>query len=262
MQHCEDDVLALVALGEQPSPADSAHLAGCATCRAEVESFARTVTAGRGDRSAAAVVEPPAHVWEVIAGATGVGVRPRSLPERPAAEVQAVTAATTTSVGSAPAPVLPLRPRSRRRFGGLHLVAVAAAALVIGAAGGVVGTNVLGSEPAPAPTVVVARAVLDPLPADPAATGKAVVVEDGGGRALQVDVSSLGSTDGFFEVWLIDSSVKKMVPIGILSGTTGRFTIPADLDLSQYPVVDISAEPLDGNPTHSGKSLLRGVIPG
>ena len=48
MQHCEDDVLALVALGEQPSPADSAHLAGCATCRAEVESFARTVTAGGG----------------------------------------------------------------------------------------------------------------------------------------------------------------------------------------------------------------------
>lgn len=261
MQHCEDDVLALVALGEQPSPADSAHLAGCATCRAEVESFGRAVTAGRVDRSPASAVEPPAHVWDGIAAATGVGVRPRSVPAPVTAPSPVATPATAAQEPPG-APVLPLRPRSRGRFGGLHLVAVAAAALVVGAAGGIVGTNALDSEPPPAPTVVVARAVLDPLPADPAARGKAVVVEDGGGRALQVDVSSLGSTEGFFEVWLIDSSVKKMVPIGILSGTTGRFTIPADLDLSQYPVVDISAEPLDGDPTHSGTSLLRGVIPG
>ena len=53
---------------------------------------------------------------------------------------------------------------------------------------------------------------------------------------------------------------EKMVPIGILSGARGEFTIPAGLDLGQYPVVDISAEPLDGDPTHSGTSLLRGTI--
>ena len=261
MQHCEDDVLALVALGEQPPAADAAHLAGCAICRAEVESFGRVVTAGRGDRAAAPFVEPPAHVWDGIAAATGVGVRPRAadpVPPAPPAPPASVPSPTPQA-----APVLQLRPRrSRGGFRGLHLVAVAAAALVVGAAGGVGVTSLLGDDKPAAPTVVVASTVLDPLPADPTARGKAVVVEERGGRVLQVDVSSLGATDGFFEVWLIDSSVKKMVPIGVLSGAKGTFTIPADLDLSQYPVVDISAEPLDGNPTHSGKSLLRGVIEG
>jgi hypothetical protein len=265
VQHCEDDVLALVALGEQPSAADASHLAGCATCRAEVESFGRVVTAGRGDRSATPAVEPPAHVWDGIAAATGVGVRPRSAaPLPPAPPVPATAPVAPPATVPQPAPVLQLRPRTRSRSGfrGLHLVAVAAAALVVGAAGGVGVTSLLGDDSPATPTVVVASTVLDPLPADPAARGKAVVVEDRGGRVLQVDVSSLGATDGFFEVWLIDSSVKKMVPIGVLSGAKGTFTIPADLDLSQYPVVDISAEPLDGNPVHSGKSLLRGVIPG
>jgi len=38
------------------------------------------------------------------------------------------------------------------------------------------------------------------------------------------------------------------------------FPLPDDLDLAAYPVVDISEEPFDGNPGHSGDSIVRGVL--
>ena len=36
--------------------------------------------------------------------------------------------------------------------------------------------------------------------------------------------------------------------------------LPADLDLAEFPLVDVSVEPLDGNPTHSGDSVARGEL--
>jgi hypothetical protein len=62
-------------------------------------------------------------------------------------------------------------------------------------------------------------------------------------------------------VWLIDRDVKKMVPVGILRGTNGQFVLPDGLDVGAYPVVDISVE-TPGDPRHSGRSVLRGTIPG
>jgi len=274
VEHCDDDVLALVALGERPSDADAEHLTGCPRCRSEIESFRRVVVAGRPGVLPGPDVAPPIHVWDAVAAATGVVVRPRpvnpiSAPDGiggllggggvdgPAAHTP-VSGARDGSSDS----VTRLRPRrtgrSRRRW--LPMAAVAASALVVGGIAGAVGASLLGGDDPQA--VVVARTTLDPLPADPGATGTAVVVNAAGTRRLEVDVSRLSSTDGFYEVWLIDASVKKMVPIGVLTGTRGDFTIPADLDLGKFPVVDISAEPLDGDPTHSGKSHLRGVIRG
>ncbi len=263
MEHCDDDVLALVALGERPSDADAEHLSGCTRCRSEVESFGRVVAAGRPGIVAGPDVPPRAQVWDAVAAATGVSVRPRTVgptggPAGPQPQPQPPPG---PGAGSG-ATVTTLRPRpaDRGRRGRLPMLAVAASALVVGGIAGAVGVSLLGGDDPQA--VVVARTTLDPLPADPGATGTAVVVDAAGTRRLEVDVSRLSSTDGFYEVWLIDASVKKMVPIGVLTGTRGDFTIPADLDLGQFPVVDISAEPLDGDPTHSGKSHLRGVIRG
>ncbi len=45
-----------------------------------------------------------------------------------------------------------------------------------------------------------------------------------------------------------------------LEGTEGRLPIPASVDLDDYAVVDVSAEPLDGDPTHSGDSIVRGIL--
>lgn len=46
----------------------------------------------------------------------------------------------------------------------------------------------------------------------------------------------------------------------MLDGTDGRFTVPADIDLAEYSLVDISEEPDDGDPQHSGDSIVRGPL--
>ena len=94
------------------------------------------------------------------------------------------------------------------------------------------------------------------------AQGAARVVRTvAGGRDLVVDVSRLGDRTGsFYEVWLIDASVQRMVPLGILRGSEGRFVIPAGVDLGEYPVVDVSVQ-RPGSPGHSGESVLRGTLP-
>jgi hypothetical protein len=45
-----------------------------------------------------------------------------------------------------------------------------------------------------------------------------------------------------------------------MNSSSGRFDVPAGLDLSGYPIVDISDEPLDGNPAHSSVSIVRGTL--
>lgn len=317
MQHCDDDVLALVALGEQPSADDARHLAMCAACRSEVASFDRVLVAGRPGAETGADVEPPARVWEGIAAATGVTARPRTIPtpsapgdvdrrwsdgpeisspffersgrgrraatgpeapagdhaqgrparparvDGPAGERVAAALPSSAPQRAGDGVVTPFRSRRAERparaRGRLPMIAVAASALVVGGAGGAGTMALLDRDPAPV-VQVVASTTLDPLPADPQATGTAMVVDTQGRRVLEVDVSRLTRTGGFYEVWLIDADVKRMVPIGILSGARGEFTIPEGLNLGEYPVVDISVEPLDGDPTHSGTSLLRGTI--
>ncbi len=39
-----------------------------------------------------------------------------------------------------------------------------------------------------------------------------------------------------------------------------RSALPADVDLAEFPVVDVSAEPYDGNPGHSAVSVTRGTL--
>jgi hypothetical protein len=38
------------------------------------------------------------------------------------------------------------------------------------------------------------------------------------------------------------------------------FVLPENLDVGEFPVVDVSNEPIDGDPTHSGDSIVRGVL--
>jgi anti-sigma-K factor RskA len=51
-----------------------------------------------------------------------------------------------------------------------------------------------------------------------------------------------------------------MVPLGMVQPGTQEFELPPDLDLTQFPIVDVSVEPLDGVPTHSGDSVARGEL--
>jgi Anti-sigma-K factor rskA len=66
--------------------------------------------------------------------------------------------------------------------------------------------------------------------------------------------------DAFYEVWLMDSGAERLVSLGPVSDR-GLYPLPEGLDPDTLPVVDVSLEPLDGDPAHSGDSLVRGTLP-
>jgi hypothetical protein len=151
---------------------------------------------------------------------------------------------------------------NRRRWSTSWLVAASVAGVLGGAvltAGGV-AVNDSGSEPTPvAAPPVVASASLAALPKHEGG-GAAEIVQGDSGKELVVDVSDLSEGDGFYEVWLIDPETFQMVGLGALTADSGRFPIPEGLDLSQYSIVDVSLEPLDGDPVHSRDSVVRGEL--
>jgi anti-sigma-K factor RskA len=63
----------------------------------------------------------------------------------------------------------------------------------------------------------------------------------------------------FYEVWLIDPNVEGMISLGPVR-SDGTYSVPTDVDYRDFPIVDVSVEPADGNPTHSGVSVLRGTL--
>jgi anti-sigma-K factor RskA len=101
---------------------------------------------------------------------------------------------------------------------------------------------------------------LDPLAGNDASGRAEVVVRDDGSRVLEVDLDAPPLDDGYYEVWLIETSVEGMVTLGVAQAGTNTFELPAGLDLGRFPLVDVSVEPLDGDPTHSGVSVARGEL--
>lgn len=291
MPHCDDETLSLLALGEPASALAEEHLEACSHCTGELASLRRVVAAARDEAPPVPLtvqpVVPPARVWDQIAAATGVQASPRpeevlrhastpvtstdalpldlepGLPPDPQAEPE-TPADSTNPADQARRPVrIPQQPRKDepRRRPARSVLAVAAASLIIGLLGGGFGTWLITgrSEPAPAPVVVAATKLVG-LPLAPGAVGQADVIQTSRGRQLDLDVQRLGRPDGFYEVWLIDPTVTKMVAIGVLSGSEGSFSLPDGVNLSSYPLIDISVQPLNGDPKHSGQSVLRGTF--
>jgi anti-sigma-K factor RskA len=81
-------------------------------------------------------------------------------------------------------------------------------------------------------------------------------------RDLTVEVAGLtAATNTFYEVWLLAPDASRLVSLGLLQpGQAATFELPADLDLAEYPVVDVSLEPMDGDPAHSSDSVVRGTL--
>jgi hypothetical protein len=149
------------------------------------------------------------------------------------------------------AEVVELAPRRSRR---VLVGALGAAAAVLIAA----TTAAIVREDEPAPTAE--EVALDGLPDFADAAGSATVIVDGDARSVGVDLSGVEVPPGsHLELWLLDESVEQLVPLGRLSGAAPH-DIPADVDLAVTPIVDVSIEPDDGDPAHSGVSVVRGQI--
>ena len=69
----------------------------------------------------------------------------------------------------------------------------------------------------------------------------------------------LGTAD-YREVWLMSSDLTKSISVGLLDGGSGTFVMPPNIAAADYPVVDISQQPLDGKPGHSANSIVRGEL--
>lgn len=237
MRHLDQDVLALMALGEPVhDDAGRGHLESCADCRNELASLKSVVATARSVTPADEVVPPPPHVWDGIRDE--LGLSPRLEPDGETV---------TTPVSPAPG--------ERRGRVAPWVAAAAAAGVLIGGAAGSWWADQRSQAGA-----VVAEAELEPLPGWDAA-GVAVVEElDEGTRELVITVQTGQDARGYREVWLIDREVSQLVSLGVLEGDTGRFTVPDGLDLGEFPVVDVSDEPFDGDPNHSGDSIVRGLL--
>jgi hypothetical protein len=254
--HCTPERLALAALGE-PLPADDArHLDRCERCQREVASLRRGVDALAVPELAAPGpgVAPPPAVWTAIAAATGVQVAPR--PTRP--DEHALAGGTFRPlVPSAEPPVRPNRLLRRDVAPYRRRVALAASAAAVLGAGIALGAVAIAHGPAGSQVAATRLQDLD----GSGASGTAVVVEHADHtRDLEVTLRGAHPASGYYEAWLADTGLDRMVAVGALHEGTTTLPLPGGLSLGRYSVVDVSVQQLDGNPAHSDHSIARGVL--
>jgi hypothetical protein len=152
-----------------------------------------------------------------------------------------------------PSPHAAGRDRRRRNLIGLALVAAAVAALAGALFSG-------GDESVPAPIPAKQPA---PKPAAPAAgppVALTSLVPGAGGSArlsgsrLQLEVSGLPA--GSYAVWLFDD-VSDARMVARFQGPRANIAARLPQGFRSHRFIDISREPADGNPNHSGASVLR-----
>lgn len=256
VSHPDDDTLAVLALGEEVDRVVAAHVASCVQCGAEIQSYSRVVLAGRALEPAdAPLVMPPRAVWDRIAA--DIGLDPALLPLQAPPSEHAGPDREFDDPASArpPAPVdLDARRtstgRARSRAGLLVAASVAGALLGVGAT--------LSWQALDDPDTV-AFTVLEPLPGK-AASGEVKLVGTGEKRELNLLLDTDAPDDAYLQVWLMSPDLQRMVPVGVLEDGVGFWRVPAELDIDEFPVVDVSIEPFDGNAAHSTDSLVRGQL--
>ena len=76
------------------------------------------------------------------------------------------------------------------------------------------------------------------------------------------EAAVVGMADGYAQVWMLDRALDRYVPVGVLDAELTELWLPGTLDLQTFPIIEVSQEPFDGDPTHSGRTLWRGQLPG
>lgn len=256
MGHIEPDELAVLAIeGQEPDAAVRDHLDACAECLAEYEAYAHTAALGRGGVPDQGDDLPSSAVWGGIHAELGLDRALAADPLAGEAQVRPVPAVAVRPEPPGPAP-------SPRGGGGTRAKwwTFALAAAVVGILAGVALGFGIARTGSPPPQTVLARAALEPFPGWES-SGEALVEEDAdGARSIVVDLDAPVPSGSVREVWLIRSDASGLVSLGLLEGTSGRFVVPSGVDLGEFPIVDVSAEPLDGEPAHSGDSIVRGEL--
>lgn len=245
MSHPDSDVLASMALREDVTDAARAHLESCEQCQREVAAYADTLVSVSGLTDRGPLMTPPSRVWDAITAEVSADAATAGAQASPASSRS--TAGVTDELAER-------RARKSARTSPWLVGVAAAAGLVIGGVG--VG-SLMGDA---APGQVVASAELADLGTEQPAGTATVHTRDDGTAVLVVDTEYEQVDGAYLEVWLIDPNVEGMISLGPLTGDSATFAIPDGFEVAEYPIVDVSVEPLDGVPTHSGDSITRGVL--
>ena len=107
------------------------------------------------------------------------------------------------------------------------------------------------------------QAVGEEVPAD--ASGEVVLTSGGGGSGdqMKLDVSGLSQSGDreFYEIWLLGEK-GELVALGsfrVPSDGSSTVEVPLPVDPDRYRYFDVSIQPENGDPQHSGRSVLRGL---
>ncbi|WP_423835068.1 anti-sigma factor [Streptomyces manipurensis] len=240
MKHTDEETLTMMALGEETDPAASLHLHECEACRHDFDTLRRVVTTLHTTPADGELLTPPDGMWDSIATELRFADLPVSPPR--------------------PHEFVPAGSRTARRIG-RFAVALAACTALLGAAAGSAITWWMTRPDTSTTQPLAGGKRLDSLRASSA--GYANLTDRSGRRSLQITVNGLPENSGYFEVWLMDNSHTKLVSMGVL-GPDGRATLPVpdNIDLREYSVVDVSIQPYNGKPDHSGDSIVRGAYAG
>lgn len=195
------------------------------------------------------------HLPALLAAALLALVGCGSPIERVARETSTEAPGTTTAARPSAPP--DSRPSSRRP----RLLVVAAALVLVLAGVGLVARGVLRSDD----QTVAAEASLSSEGLDGAApaTGRAELIRVDARRVLDISVPGVRAEDGtVLEVWLIDPASDGLQSLGTIVDDAGptRLPVPEAIDVDRFSVVDVSLEPLDGDPAHSADSVVRGNL--
>jgi hypothetical protein len=194
------------------------------------------------------------------------------LPELEAAVAERVYGGVNGAPAAEPQPVPVAVPvpdsegsGQRAEGGGLKPRAALVAVLVVAVLGALTGVIIAvatgGSEesgspqippPGPSSAPLSGGVRLEPLGA---ARGTATAsIKDG---RLRLELRGLPDPrGGEYEVWLYNSVIDAR-PLATLQGTQGSVDEALPRDANRYRYLEVSLEPPDGNPNHSGQSVLR-----
>src|SRR5687768_4251960 len=229
----------------------------------------------RRDRVRQAVTALPDEAWRTrSAAAPTAPAAPAPPPRRPA------PAPPPAAEGRAPEPKPerqpprdfddrprfapdPDRSRRGRLLAALGLLAVLGVVVALLASGGGDDddSNESGSQPAPT------QPGQGPAPAGGDEV-RLAALGDGPGRGT-VTVTDDGATitvrglpdpaPGSYQVWLY-SSVVQAKALGTIDGGSGEVKVQLPPDADRYRFLDVSREPPNGNPNHSGESVMRAPL--
>ncbi len=149
--------------------------------------------------------------------------------------------------------------RGARRWPRLRLAMAAGAACLalIGAGIGVGAALFAGKESGPASASTV---VLRPVaPRASRATGTASLDESDARATVRVSGLPPSAPTSYYELWLMDGP-ERLVSLGsfrVPASGDATVSVPLPVDARLFHFIDISLEPIDGGPEHSGVSLLR-----